>query len=61
MLDGAKRRLTGDWFDVSAELAQQTLRIAKEKSGIPTFSHAEMLSRVTAERKRRLDLAIKHA
>jgi hypothetical protein len=57
MLDGAKRRLTGDWFDVTAELAQQTLRIAKEKTGIPTFTHAEMLRKVTAERQRRLDIA----
>jgi hypothetical protein len=61
LLDGAKRRLTGDWFDVTAELAQQTLRIAREKSGVPTFTHAEMLDKVRAERKRRIDLAVKHA
>jgi hypothetical protein len=61
ILDGAKRRLEGDWFDVTAELAQQTLRIASEKGGIPTFTHADMLGRVRAERQRRLNLAAKHA
>lgn len=61
MLDGAKRRLTGDWFDVTAELAQQTLRIAREKCGVPTFTHAEMLDRVRAERERRIESAIRRA
>jgi hypothetical protein len=33
IFDKAKRRLTGDWFDVTPEAAQQTLRFATEKTG----------------------------
>lgn len=54
ILDKAKRRLTGDWFDVTPEFAKQALRLATEKTGLPTFTHAEMLDKVRAERKRRI-------
>lgn len=54
ILDKAKRRLTGDWFDVTPEFAQQALRLAAEKCGVPTFTHADMLDKVRAERKRRI-------
>ncbi|WP_439357906.1 hypothetical protein [Bradyrhizobium sp. DASA03007] len=60
-LDKAKRRLTGDWFDVTPEYAQQVLRLAAEKTGTPTFTHIEMLDKVKAERKRRNDLTVKSA
>jgi hypothetical protein len=61
VLDKAKRRLLGDWYDVTPELAQQALRFATDKTGVQTFTHAEMLDRVRAERKRKIDLAIKNA
>ena len=61
VLDKAKRRLLGDWFDVTPELAQQALRFATDKTGVPTFTHTEMLDRVRAERKRRIELAVKNA
>lgn len=61
LLDKAKRRLTGDWYDVTPEYAQQVLRFATDRSGVPHFTHAEMLDRVRAERKRRIDLAVKSA
>ncbi|TYO65461.1 hypothetical protein FXV83_16125 [Bradyrhizobium hipponense] len=59
LLDKAKRRLTGDWFDVTPEFAQQILRFAADKSGIPTFSHAEMLDKVRAARRSRIEAAMK--
>lgn len=61
LLDGAKRRLTGDWFDITPELAKQTFAIAQQKSGVSTFTHADMLDKVRAERKRRIELAVKNA
>jgi hypothetical protein len=54
ILDKAKRRLIGDWFDVTPELAKQTLRLATDKAGIPTFTHVEMLDKVKKERNRRI-------
>src|SRR5258706_10533383 len=31
ILDKARRRLTGDWFDVTPEFAQQAIRLASDK------------------------------
>ena len=59
VFDKAKRRLFGDWFDVTPELAQQTLRFATDKLNIPTFSHGEMLQKVRAIRKKRIEAAVK--
>ena len=61
LLDKSKRRLTGDWFDVTPEFAIQAIRLASEKLGIPTLSHGDMLERVRGIRKKRLDAAIKRA
>lgn len=61
LFDKANRRLCGDWFDVTADFASQALRIAAEKSGVPTFSHGEMLERVRAIRQAKIDAAIKAA
>lgn len=59
LLDKAKRRLAGDWFDVTPEFAQQVLRFATDKTGIPTFTHAEMLDRVRSTRRSRNDAEIR--
>lgn len=61
ILDKAKRRLSGDWFDVTPEFASQLIRLAAEKSNIPTFSHVEMLDRVRSERKRKIEAEFKKA
>lgn len=61
ILDKAKRRLTGDWFDITPEFGSQVIRLAAEKSNVSTFSHVEMLDRVRSERKRKIDAAIKRA
>jgi hypothetical protein len=57
----AKRRLLGEWYDVTPGLAQQTLRLATSRTGVQTFSHTEMLDRVRAERKRQIEAAIRRA
>lgn len=59
LFDKANRRLTGDWFDVTPEFAQQAIRIATGKTNIPTFSHVEMLDKVRSVRKKRIEAAIK--
>ncbi|SDK44098.1 hypothetical protein [Bradyrhizobium ottawaense] len=61
LLDKAKRRLTGDWFDVTPEFAQQALRVATDKTNIPTFSHVQMLDKVRDVRKKRIEAAIRNA
>ena len=61
LLEKAKRRLTGDWYDVTPEFAQQILRFATDKSGVPIFTHAEMLDTVRAVRKKRIEDAIERA
>lgn len=60
-LDKAKRRLTGDWFDVTPDLAQQVIRLATDKTNIPTFSHAQMLDKVRDVRKKRIEAAVRQA
>jgi hypothetical protein len=57
-LDKAKRRLTGDWFDVTPDLAQQAIRLSSDKLAVPTFSHGDMLRKVRAIRKNRIDAAV---
>jgi hypothetical protein len=57
--DKAKRRLTGDWFDVMPEHAQQAMCLATDKLTVPTFSHGDMLQKVRAIRKSRIDAAVK--
>jgi hypothetical protein len=57
--DKAKRRLTGDWFDVTPEFAQQAIRLASDKLTVPTFSHGDMLQKVRAIRKSRIDAAVR--
>jgi hypothetical protein len=59
VLDKAKRRLTGDWFDVTPEFAQQAIRLASDKLTVPTFSHGDMLQKVRAIRKSRIDAAVR--
>jgi hypothetical protein len=59
LLDKGKRRLFGDWFDVTPELAQQAISVAGTKMGIPTFTHAEMLQKVRAIRKSRIEAAMR--
>jgi hypothetical protein len=58
LLDKSNRRMTGDWFDVTPELAAQAIRIVAEKAGIPTLSHGEALERVRNIRQHRLDNGI---
>jgi hypothetical protein len=59
VLDRAKRRLLGDWFDVTPEFAEQVMRLASDKLNVPTFSHGDMLQKVRAVRKSRIDAAVK--
>jgi hypothetical protein len=59
ILDLAKRRIHGDWFDVTPELASQTIRVASSNLNIPTFTHSEMLEKVRSVRKKRIDAAVR--
>jgi hypothetical protein len=61
VFDKAKRRLMSDWFDVTPELAQQAIRLATDKLTIPTFSHGDMLQKVRAIRRSRIDAAVRAA
>lgn len=61
LFDQGKRRLTGDWFDVTPEFATQAIRLATNKTNIPTFSHVDMLDKVRDVRKKRIDAAIRQA
>jgi allophanate hydrolase subunit 2 len=61
VLDKAKRRLTGDWFDVTPESARQAIRLASDKLTIPTFSQGDMLQKVRAIRRSRIDAAVRVA
>jgi len=58
LFDKARRRLTGDWFDLTPEFAQQAMRLASDKLGVPTFSHGAMLEKVRDIRRKRIDAAI---
>ncbi|MEH2517409.1 hypothetical protein V1279_002982 [Bradyrhizobium sp. AZCC 1610] len=57
--DKAKRRLFGDWFDVTPELSKQAIRLASDKLNVPTFSHGEMLQKVRAIRRSRIEAAVR--
>lgn len=59
ILDKSNRRLTGDWFDITPEFASQVIRISTEKSGVPTFSHAELLDRIRDLRKKKIEAAVR--
>jgi len=59
VLDKAKRRLASDWFDVTPEFASQVIRLATDKLTIPTFSHGDMLQKVRAIRRSRIDAAVR--
>jgi hypothetical protein len=59
LFDKANRRLSGDWFDVTPEFAQQAMRLASDKLNVPTFSHGDMLQKVRTVRKRRIDAAVR--
>ncbi|WP_316196660.1 hypothetical protein [Bradyrhizobium sp. SZCCHNS3053] len=61
ILDKGKRRLFGDWYDVTPVLAHEVLRIASEKSRVPTFTHTEMLDKVRTIRKQRIEAAVRNA
>lgn len=61
LLDKAKRRLFGDWFDVTPEFAQQAIRLASDKLTIQTFSHDALLQKVRAVRKSKIDAAVRAA
>ncbi len=56
-----KRRLYGDWFDVTADLGKQAILVAADKQVVPTFSHTEMLEKVRRLRKGRIDAAVRGA
>lgn len=58
LLDKSNRRMTGDWFDVTPELAAQAIRIVAEKAGIPSLSHGDVLAQVRSIRRDRLDKGI---
>ncbi|WFU52235.1 hypothetical protein QA639_21240 [Bradyrhizobium pachyrhizi] len=58
LFDKANRRLVGDWFDVTSELAIQAIRIAGEKANIPLLSHDGLLAKVRGIREKRLDSGI---
>lgn len=58
LLDKSNRRMTGDWFDVTPELASQAIRIVAEKGGVPFLSHSDVLARVKSIRQDRLDKGI---
>lgn len=57
--DKAKRRLFGDWFDVTPELSKQAIRLASDKLNVPTFTHGEMLEKVRTDRRKRIEAAIR--
>jgi hypothetical protein len=59
--DKAKRRLMSDWFDVMPDHAKQAIRLASDKLTVPTFSHGDMLQKVRAIRKSRIDAAVRAA
>jgi hypothetical protein len=59
LFDKAKRRLTGDWFDVTPVFAVQAIRLASDKLSVPMFSHGDTLEKVRAVRKKRIDAAVK--
>jgi hypothetical protein len=61
VIDKAKRRLAGDWFDITPEFASQVMRLATDKTNIPTFSHVEMLDKVRDVRKSRIEAAVRAA
>jgi hypothetical protein len=61
ILDKAKRRLTGDWFDITPDFAGQVIRLATDKTNIKTFSHVDMLDKVREVRKKRIEAAIRQA
>jgi hypothetical protein len=46
-----RRRLTGDWFDITLEYATQAIRLTTDKLTIPTFFHGEMLEKIRAVRR----------
>lgn len=58
LLDKSNRRLTGDWFDVTPELATQAIRIAAEKANINFLTHLDLLDKVRGIRQMRLDKGI---
>lgn len=45
LLDAAGRRIRGEWFDVSHELARDAIHVAAQNLKLPIFSHGEMLRR----------------
>jgi hypothetical protein len=59
LLDKARRRLTGDWFDVTPEYATQAIRLATDKLTIPTFSHGEMLEKIRTVRRAKIEAAVR--
>lgn len=59
ILDKARRRLNGDWFDITPEFAQQAIRLASGKLTAVTFTHNEMLEKVRAVRKGRIEAAVR--
>jgi hypothetical protein len=61
ILDKTKRRLSGNKFDVTPELARQVIDLAARKAGVPSLTHAEMLKRVRNVRQARFDAAITRA
>jgi len=56
-----QRRLHGDWFDITADLGTNAIRIAAERQPFQTFSHTEMLAKVRQIRKDRIEAAVRGA
>jgi hypothetical protein len=61
ILPNAATSLIGDWFDVTPEFAEQAIRLASDKLAVPAFSHGDMLKKVRAVRKNRIDKAVRAA
>jgi hypothetical protein len=53
ILDGAGRGLRGDWYDVTDELVRPAFQLGRQRAGIETFTHDEMIERVFAAGERR--------
>ena len=56
-----KRRLHGDWFDITSDLGVNAIRIAAERQPFPTLSHTEMLAKVRQIRKEKIEAAVRGA
>jgi hypothetical protein len=54
VLDRQKLRLSGEWFDINQSAIANLMQASADSSGVPVFSHDEMLRRVRFIREERL-------